>query len=88
MLNAQIAQNQQLFEKTSKKSIKLFWLIQKFKLHEIKEKLNTSEGSVFTTSYEYFSMRKMCSKQVSHLLTVDKKHQHIDDSEHYLELFK
>ena len=60
----------------------------KLKLHEIAEELKISEGSVFTILHEHLSMRKLCSKWVLHLLTVDKKKQHISDSEHCLQLFQ
>ena len=43
----------------------------KLKLHEIGEELKISEGSVFTILHKHFSIRKLCSKWVLHLLTVD-----------------
>ena len=45
----------------------------KLKLHEIAEELKISEGSVFTILHDHLSMRKLCSKWVLHLLTVDQK---------------
>ena len=59
----------------------------KLKLQEIGEELNISEGSVFTILHEHSSMRKLCSKWVSRLLTVYQKQHCIDDSEHSLQLF-
>ena len=38
--------------------------------------------------YGHLSMRKLCSKWVPHLLTVDQKQQRVDDSERCLELFQ
>lgn len=38
--------------------------------------------------YEHLGMRKLCSKWVTRLLTVDQKQQRVDDSEHCLDLFK
>ena len=46
-----------------------------------------SEGNVFTILHEYLSMRKLCSKWVPRLLTVDQKQQRVDESERCLELF-
>ena len=45
----------------------------KLKLSEIAEELRISEGSVFTILHEHLSMRKLCSKWVQHLLTVNQK---------------
>ena len=73
MLNAQVAQIQQLSWKTPKHSTN------KLKLCEIAEELKISEGSVFTILHEHLSMRKLCSKWVPHLLTVSHKQQHIDN---------
>ena len=56
----------------------------KLKLREIAGTLKTSEGSEFTILQEYLSMRKLCSKWVPRLLTVDPKQQHIDDPEYCL----
>ncbi|GFV56451.1 hypothetical protein TNCV_4203751 [Trichonephila clavipes] len=60
----------------------------KFKMCEIAENLKVSEGNVFAVLHNHFSMRKLLSKRVPRLLTVDQKQQHIDDSERCLELFK
>ena len=57
------------------------------KLQEIAEELKISEGCVFTILHEYLSMRKLCSKWVAHLLTVDQK-QHVKDSELCLQMFQ
>ena len=71
----------------TKKPHKLVLADRKLKLHEIAE-LKISEGSVFTILHEHLSMRKLCSKLVTRLLTVDQKHQRVDDSERCLQLFQ
>ena len=77
MLNTQVTQIQQLSQKTPKKLHKLIFANCKLKLCEISEELRISEGSVFTIWHEHLSMRKLCSKWVLRLLTVDQKQQHI-----------
>ena len=64
-----------------KKLHKLVLADHKLKLHEIAEELKISEGSVFTILHKHLSMRKLCSKWVAHLLTVDQKQQCMNDSE-------
>ena len=51
------------------------------------EELKISEGSAYTILHEHLSMRKLCSKWVPCLLTIDQK-QRVNDSEHYLQLFQ
>ena len=58
----------------------------KVKLHVIAAELKISEGSVFTILCDHLSMRKLCSKGVQCLPTVHQKQQHVDDSEHCLQL--
>ena len=60
----------------------------KLKLREIAEKLKISERSVFTILHEHLLMRKLCSKWMLRLLTVDQKRQHVDDSERCLQLLQ
>ena len=60
----------------------------KLNLREIADTLKISEGSVFAILHEYLSMRKLSSKWVPHLFTVDQKQQRVDDSERCLELFQ
>ena len=60
----------------------------KLKLCGIADTLKISEGSVFTILHKHLSMRKLCSKWVPRLLTVDQKQQRVDDSERCLELFQ
>ena len=71
-----------------KKLHKLILADCKLKLHEIAEELKISEGSVFTILHEHLSMRKLCSKWVLCLLTIDQKQQCMNDSEHCLQLFQ
>ena len=60
----------------------------KLKLREIAEELKISEGCVFTILHGHLTMRKLCSKWVPCLLTVDQKQRRIDDSERCLQLFQ
>ena len=87
MLNAQDTQIRQLSRKTQQKNLhKLVLFDPKLKLCEITEELKISEGSVVTILHEHLSMRKLCSKWVPYLLTIDQKQQHVDDSERCLQL--
>ena len=87
MLNAQFTQIWQLSWKNTKKLHNLILADRKLKLCEIAEELKISEGSVFTILHGHLSMGKLCSKWVLRLLTVHQKQQHVDDSEHCLQLF-
>ena len=60
----------------------------KLKLRETAETIRISEDSVFTIIHEHLTMRKLFSKWVSRLLTVDQKQQHVDDSEQCLAILK
>ena len=60
----------------------------KSKLREIADTLKISYGSVYAILHEHLSMRKLLSKWVPRLLTVDQKRQRIVDSERCLELFR
>ena len=72
----------------TKKLHKLILVNRKLKLREITMKLKISEDSVFTILHERLSMRKLCSKWVVLCrLTVNQK-QHVNDSEHCLQLFQ
>ena len=68
----------------TKKLCKLVLVDHKLKLHEIAEELGIPESSIFTILHEQLSMRKLCSKWVLHLLTVDQE-QRIHNSEHCLQ---
>ena len=72
---------------TTKKLHKLVLAYRKLKLREIAEELKISEGSEFTILHKHLSIRKLCSKWVPHLLTVDQK-QCVDDSERCLQPFQ
>ena len=74
------------YPRNTKKLHKLVLANCKLELHEIAEELKISEGSVFTILHEHLSMKKLCSKWVLRLLTVDQ--QHINDSERCLQLFQ
>ena len=67
ILKTQVAQIWQL----SQKHHKLVLADHKLKLCEIAEQLKISEPSVFTILYELLSMRKLYSKWVPRLFTVD-----------------
>ena len=68
----------------TKKLHKLVLADCKLNLREIAEELKISESSVFTILHEYLSMRKLCSKWVLALLTIDQKHQCVNNSERCL----
>ena len=70
-----------------KKVHKLVISDRKLKLREIAETVKISEGSVFTIMHEHLTMRKLFSKWVPRLLTVDQKQQRVDDSEQCLAMF-
>ena len=60
----------------------------KLKLRETADTLKISYGSVYAILHEYLSMRKLLSKWVPRLLTVDQKLQRVVDFERCLELFR
>ena len=60
----------------------------KLKLHEIADTLMKEDSSVFIILHEHLKMKKLCSKRVPRLLTVDQKQQRVDDLERCLELFQ
>ena len=80
MLNAQVAQIQQLTRKTPK-NFTTFLAIRKLKLHEIAEELKISEGSVFTICVKTYQWESYFQSWCC----VDKKQQRLDDSEHCLQ---
>ena len=71
----------------TKKLHKLVLADRKLKLRKIAEELKISGGSILTILHEHLSMRKLCSKWVPGLLTVDQK-QCVDDLESCLQLFQ
>ena len=60
----------------NKKLHKVVWADHKLKLREIAEELKIPQGSVFTILYEHLLMRKLHSKWLPHLLTVNQKTRH------------
>ena len=81
--------NSAVVQENTKKLHKLILVKCKLKLYEIAEELKILvEGSVFAILHEHLSMKKLYSKRVMHLLTVDLKQQHVNDSEHCLQLFQ
>ena len=80
--------NSAVVPENTKKLHKLVLANHKLKLPEIAEELKISEGSVFTILHEHLSMRKLCSKWMPCLFTVDQKQQCMKDSEHSLQLFQ
>ncbi|XP_071044298.1 protein GVQW3-like [Parasteatoda tepidariorum] len=58
----------------------------KVKLHDIADTLNISKERVGFILHEHLFMRKLFSKWVPRVLTVDQKQQRIDDSESCLTL--
>ncbi|XP_054737848.1 protein GVQW3-like [Anastrepha obliqua] len=67
---------------------KLVLADRKLKLDDIADIVKISKGSVFTILHDHLSMRKLCSKWVPRLLTVDQKQQRLDDSESCLAMFQ
>ena len=57
-------------------------------LREIAEDFKISEGSILTILQEHLFMRKLCSKLLSRLLTLDQKQQRVNNSERRLQLFQ
>ena len=80
--------NSAVVPENTKKLHKLVLADCKLKLREIAEELKISESSVLTILHEHLSMRKLCSKKVLSLLTVDQKQQCVDNSEYCLQLFQ
>ncbi|XP_015182495.1 PREDICTED: putative uncharacterized protein FLJ37770 [Polistes dominula] len=60
----------------------------KVKLCELAEIVKISKERVGFILHKHLSMRKLCSKWVPRLLTVDQKQQRVDDSEQCLAMFK
>ena len=75
--------NSVVVPENTKKLQKLVLADRKLKLHVISKELKISESTIL-----HLSMRKLCSKWVLHLLTVDQKQQHVNDLEHCLQLFQ
>jgi len=58
------------------------------KLRELADIVKISKERVGFILHEHLTMRKLCSKWVPRLLTVDQKQKRVDDSEQCLAMFK
>jgi len=79
--------NDAVFPENVEKTLKIIMSDHKVKVKEIADILKISAGSVHTIIHEHLGMKKLFSKWVPRLLTVEQKQQRIDDSERCLELF-
>ena len=80
--------NEVVTPETIKKVHQIVFENRRLKLREIADTLKISYGSVNAILHEHLSMRKLLSKWVRRLLTVDQKRQRVVDSERCLELFR
>ena len=80
--------NSAVVPENTRKLHKLVLADRKLKFYEIAEEMKIPEDSLFTILHEHLSIRKHCSKWVPRLLTIDQKQQHVDNSEHCLQLFQ
>ena len=87
MVHVLVVQLKWLLQKTKKKILKLVISDRKLKLREIAVTVKISEGSVLTIIHDHLTMRKLFSKWVQRLLTIDQKQQRVDDSEQCLAMF-
>lgn len=60
----------------------------KVKLQEIADILKISKGTVFNILHEHLGMKKLFSKLVPRLLTMEQKQQRVVESERCLDLFE
>ena len=79
--------NEAVIPVNMKKILKVVMDNRKVKLREIADIVKISFGSVFIILHEHLGMKKLFSKWVPHLLTMEQKQQRIDDSERCLALF-
>ena len=79
--------NEVVTPETIKKVHQIVFENRKLKVREIADILNIY-GSVYAILHEHLSMRKLLSKWVPRLLTLDQKRQRVVDSERCLELFR
>ena len=77
--------NEVVIPETIKKVHQIVFENRKLKLREIADTLKISYGSVYAILHEHLPMRKLLSKWVPRLLTVDQKRQRVIDSERCLE---
>ena len=80
--------NEVVTPKTIKKVLRIVFENRKLKLREIADTSKISYGSVYAILHKHLSMRKLLSKWVPRLLTVEQKRQRVVDSERCLELFR
>ena len=85
--SSQVVQLRWLRPKTRKKILRIILSDPKVKLHEIADILTISNGTVFKVVHENLSMKKLYSKWVPRLLTVEQKQQRIHDWKRCLKLF-
>ena len=71
----------------TKKIMKVILSDRKVKLQEIADILKLSKDTVFKVVHEHISMKKLYSKWVPRLLTVEQKQQRIHDSKRCLKHF-
>ena len=79
--------NEVVTSETIKKVHQIVFENRKLKLRKIADTLKISYGSVYAILHEHLSMRKLLSKWVPRLLTVDQKRQRFVDSKRCLKLF-
>lgn len=71
----------------TKQVLKIVMGDRKIKVREIAKMVNISTGSAFTILHQKLAMKKVFSKWVPRLLTMEQKQQRINDSESCLALF-
>ena len=79
--------NEAVIPENMKKILKVVMDNRKVKLREIADIVKISFGSVFIILHKHLGMKKLFSKWVPRLLTMEQKQQRIDDSERCLALF-
>lgn len=79
--------NEAVTPENNKQVLKIVMGDRKMKVREIAEMVNISTGSAFTILHQKLAMKKVFSKWVPRLLTMEQKQQRIDDSESCLALF-
>ena len=79
--------NEVVTPETIKKDHQIVLENRKLKLREIADTLKISYGSVYAILHEHLSMKKLLSKWMPRLLTVDQKRLRVVDSVRCLELF-
>lgn len=80
--------NEAVTPENIKKIHKIVLNDRKVKLRELADIVKISKERVGFILHEHLTMRKLCSKWVPRLLTVDQKQERVDDSEQCLAMFK